>query len=41
MSHKGRKVVGVAKGISKQGALLIEINDETIEVFSSEQIKLI
>jgi BirA family biotin operon repressor/biotin-[acetyl-CoA-carboxylase] ligase len=41
LSHKGRKVVGVAKGISKQGALLIEINDETIEVFSSEQIKLI
>ena len=41
LNYNGNKTLGIAKGINQQGALIIESNGEPIEVFSSEQIKLI
>ncbi len=41
LQYKGKDVVGVAAGISKQGALLIKVGNEVIESYSSEQISFI
>tara|TARA_B100000929_G_scaffold287210_2_gene273528 strand:+ start:79 stop:864 length:786 start_codon:yes stop_codon:yes gene_type:complete len=41
LNYNGSKMIGTAKGINHQGALIIETKGVLIEAFSSEQIKLI
>jgi len=41
LKYKGESLIGIANGISEQGSLLVRDNENVIEVFSSEQIKLI
>ncbi len=41
LKYKGKNIVGIARGINEQGALLIATDSTLIEAYSSEQIRLI
>ncbi len=41
LNYQSKRIIGIAKGINDEGALLIESNGSIVEAYSSEHIRLI